>query len=84
MSKSDLPFSHKWLDPFVRFVEHFKTLFLSKKDVRLEQILIEGIESSTHSTKCTLPLSSVQVYHITYMWHIAKTHLFTKLEFLSW
>lgn len=53
------------VNALVGCTKHAVVLLLSKKDVGLEQVLVEGVHPCTQATLLAHPLACLDVHHIT-------------------
>lgn len=60
----DSPSPHVVLNALVRILEHPMVLFFTKKDIWFEQILIEGVHTSSQTTLLANPLTCLDIYYI--------------------
>lgn len=58
------PSSHVILDAFISSCKHPIVLFFSKEDVRLKQVLIEGVHTSSKTTLLANPLACLDINYI--------------------
>lgn len=64
LSVRDSPSPQVDLYALISSLEHLVVLFLAKKDVRFEQILIEGVHTSSKATLLANPLACLDINYI--------------------
>ena len=61
------PSAHVLLDNTICFFKHSIVIRFTKHDIRLQQVLIEGVKTCTKTTKPPYPAPWLHIDHITFM-----------------